>query len=391
MVTRSTRNLILLGATGSIGRSTLAVLRAHPEAFRLTGIAAYSSVSVLLEICREFSPKRVCLVDPGAAERFQSQVDDSSIEILSGQSGLTELAAAADADIVVNAVVGAAGLRASLATVAAGIPLALANKESLVAGGPLFQEAIAVGKPPILPIDSEHSALWQVLNGERRESIRRILLTASGGPFRQLPTDAFADITVEEALAHPTWQMGPKITVDSATLVNKGLEVIEAVNLFQVPIDAIEIVVHPQSIIHSMIEFVDSSIVAQLSRPTMVLPIRYALFWPDRVPGDDGRIDWNELRSLTFEPPDWERFPALGLAVEVARRGGTAPAIYNAANETAVAAFLERSIGFIEIPRIIERTLEASTLVDHPSLDDILTADATARETARRGMEKVKW
>jgi 1-deoxy-D-xylulose-5-phosphate reductoisomerase len=303
---------------------------------------------------------------------------------------LLNLAELPDVDIVVNAVVGASGLRTSLAAVKAGKFLALANKESLVAGGPLFGGLMQRHGARILPIDSEHSAIWQALMAGKANEIRRVLLTASGGPFRTFPTEGFESITPEMALSHPTWNMGRKITIDSATLANKGLEVIEAVSLFQIPAAKVEVVVHPQSIVHSMVEFCDSSVIAQMSRPDMRLPITYALFWPERVESAFGRLEFSQGLKLEFEAPDLDRFPALRLAYEVARVGGTAPAVYNAANEVAVEGFLNRRIKFTEITDTISATVDNISIVSDPNLEDILDADREARVFASRRQEKTR-
>lgn len=382
-----TRPIAILGSTGSIGRSTLDVVRCHQEHFEVRALAAFSNVDLLVEQYREFRPKYLCLVDESRHEELKGKLAGETVEIMVGEQALIDLAALRGVALVVNAVVGAAGLRASLAAVEAGIDLALANKESLVTGGPLFPARLKKSGAKILPIDSEHSAIWQVLHCGKREEVRKIILTASGGPFRTLPANQFENIKVEQALAHPTWKMGAKITIDSATLANKGLEIIEAVQLFEIPADKIEVVVHPQSIIHSMVEFRDSAVIAQLSLPDMRLPITYALFWPDRSESEYGVIEWQTLGDLTFEAPDFDRFPALKLAFEVARIGGTMPAVFNAANEIAVAAFLEKKIRFTEIAEVIGRTLNGTTPNAEPSLADILAADAGAREAARRSME----
>jgi 1-deoxy-D-xylulose-5-phosphate reductoisomerase len=266
--------------------------------------------------------------------------------------------------------------------------LALANKESLVTGGPLFAPIIEQSKAQILPIDSEHSAVWQAMLAGRPSEIRSIILTASGGPFRELPLEQLAGVTVEQALAHPTWKMGAKITIDSATMANKGLEIIEAATLFGIEPDKIKVLIHPQSVIHSMVEFIDSSVVAQLSRPDMRLPISYALFWPERVVSEFGRVNWRELKSLTFELPDYQKFPLVKLAYEAAREGGTMPAVYNAANEIAVAAFLRQRIRFTEIADIVQTTVSAMTAVKEPTLEEIMEADRAARDAARKHTER---
>ncbi len=383
------RSLVVLGSTGSIGRSCLDVIQRHPGCFVVKALAAHASAELLIEQYRLFRPAHLCLTDPNAAAQVSAALADEPVTIASGERALIELTKLDDVDIVVNAIVGAAGLRASLETLAQGRNLALANKESLVTGGPLFPPIIERTKARILPIDSEHSAIWQALNAGRLHEVKWLILTASGGPFRTLPRELFADITVEEALNHPTWKMGRKISIDSATMVNKGLEIIEAVTLFGVPSKKIRILVHPQSIIHSMVEYVDSSVIAQLSQPDMRLPISYALFWPDRVGSEYGQIDWHTLKSLTFELPDYDKFPLLRLAFRVAEAGGTAPAIYNAANEIAAESFLNRQIKFTEIADIVTGTVDAVPVVSKPRLDDILEADRAARATARKLAENV--
>ncbi|MEW6412232.1 MAG: 1-deoxy-D-xylulose-5-phosphate reductoisomerase [Candidatus Zixiibacteriota bacterium] len=376
------KKLVILGCTGSIGKSTLEVLDAHPGRFSVRALAAYSNVDLLVEQYHKVRPQYLCVVDKTAGAEVRLRLKGEPVEVLTGEGELIKLAALDDVDIVVNAVVGAAGLRVSLETVKAGRTLALANKESLVCGGPLFPAIIQKTNARILPIDSEHSAIWQALASGKENEVRRLIITASGGPFRNLPMEKFNQITREQALSHPTWNMGPKITIDSATLANKGLEVIEAVVLFSVSVEKVKVVIHPQSIIHSMVEFIDSSIMAQLSRPDMKLPITYALFWPDRVQSDFGLLDIDKLRELTFEPPDLEKFRALKIAFEVARVGGTAPAVFNAANEVAVGAFLKSAVKFTDITDIIEDAVDKIDVVSQPSLDDILQADKRARETA---------
>ena len=376
------KKLVILGSTGSIGRSCLEVISDNPGRFEVKALAAHSNAALLAEQYRAVRPGCVCIVDETRADELRQLLKNEPVEILVGEQQLVDLCALADVDTVVNAVVGAAGMRASLETVKAGKALALANKESLVCGGPLFPPLMEKSGSKILPIDSEHSAIWQALACGKKEELKRIIITASGGPFRELPLEKFVEITVEQALSHPTWTMGPKITIDSATLVNKGLEVIEAVVLFSVPCEKIEVVVHPQSVIHSMVEFVDSAVIAQLSQPDMKLPIAYALFWPDRTSSDYGALDFTRLGPLTFEKPDTEKFRALKIAYQVAAAGGTAPAIFNAANEIAVNAFLNSAIKFVEITDIIEGTVDKLKVVSSPELDDILRADNEARRTA---------
>lgn len=385
----SVKSVVILGSTGSIGRSSLDVISRHLDKFRVRALAAHSNIDLLLEQYERFLPEYLGVVDPERGEELRQKLAGKTVKVVVGPDEMVGLATIDDVDIVLNAVVGAAGLRASLETVKFGRNLALANKESLVTGGPLFKPLCERTGSRLLPIDSEHSAVWQALAAGREEEIRSIILTASGGPFRRLPSDQFDKITREQALQHPTWEMGNKITIDSATLANKGLEVIEAVTLFSVPVERIRVVIHPQSIVHSMVEFRDSSIIAQLSQPDMRLPIQYALFWPERVESDFGKMNWSELADLTFEEPDFERFPALSLAIEAARTGGTAPAVFNAANEIAVGGFLAGATRFTDIASIIERCLDEVETTAEPDLEQILWADQRARELAQASVEKL--
>ena len=362
------------------------MITAHPGRFEVVALAAGRNVGLLAEQIRRFRPRYAAVYSAEEAAALKEITSQPDFEIGVGQEGLTRIASLAENDVVLNALVGAAGLLASLETIKAGKQLALANKESLVVGGPLFVSAVAGSGAKILPVDSEHSAIWQCLNAGKNAEIRRIILTASGGPFRDRPLETFKDITREEALAHPIWKMGPKITIDSATMMNKGLELIEAVWLFSLPPDKISIVIHPQSIVHSMVEFVDSSVIAQLSRPDMKLPIAYALFWPERLPSDNGRLDLAAVGRLDFHEPDETRFPALRLARQAALLGGTAPAVLNAANEAAVEAFLEGRIGFYRIAELIEEALVIHDVRNDPTLDDILRCD---RETRRQVAERI--
>lgn len=384
------RKITILGSTGSIGRSCLDVIKEHPGQFTIKALASNSNVELLVEQYRQFRPEYLCVVDNSKSKELASALSGEPVRVMVGPEAVVSLAGLPDTDLVVNSIVGAAGLNASLETVSHGITLALANKESLVAGGPIFGPLLAQGKAQILPIDSEHSAIWQSLLSGKKDEVRGLILTASGGPFRDYPKDKFRSISVEQALDHPTWKMGAKITIDSATMLNKGLEVIEAVTLFGVPATKIKVVIHPQSVVHSMVEYIDSSVIAQLSRPDMRLPITYALFWPDRVNSDFGRLDWSQASNLTFEPPDFERFPLLRLAYQVAETGGTTPAVYNAANEIAVAAFLNREIGFTDIHEVVSATVTAMTSVAEPTIADIHAADSEARILARKCLESVR-
>ena len=374
----------LLGATGSIGRSALAVIDRHPDRFRLVALSANRSARALSEQVERYRPELAVLTDEDALRGLASP---PPAEWRSGPEALIEVVTHPDVDVVINAVVGAAGLEATLAALRAGKRLALANKESLVVGGPLVLEALREGGGELIPVDSEHSAILQCLCGADRREVDRLVLTASGGPFRDASVEELDDVTPDQALRHPTWEMGAKITIDSATLANKALEVIEAHFLFDVPYDRIDVVVHPQSIIHSMVEFVDGSVLAQMGFPTMELPILYALTYPDRIEDRTPRFDPVAAGSLSFEPVDDARFPSFRLGVEAGRAGGTAPAVYNAANEVAVAAFLAGDLPFTGIADLIGRVLEAHPAVPADSTESVLEADRQARSAARRILE----
>jgi 1-deoxy-D-xylulose-5-phosphate reductoisomerase len=376
------KKITILGSTGSIGRSTLEVIVSHPGCFEIVALAGGRNIKLLADHIKRFHPRHVAVYSEKEAAAIKEIFPSPGFEIDYGQEGLKKLAALPENDIVLNALVGAAGLSASMETVKAGKRLALANKESMVIGGPLFEAEVKKSGAKILPVDSEHSAIWQCLNAGKTGEVRRIWLTASGGPFRDRNKETFKDITVEEAMAHPTWKMGKKITIDSATMMNKGLELIEAVWLFSLSPDRIKIVIHPQSIVHSMVEFVDSSIIAQLSYPDMKLPIAYALFWPDRLPSDNGRIDLTQAVQLSFFEPDEEKFPALRLARQAAETGGTAPTALNAANETAVEGFISGRIRFTAITELVERILVKHDVNMNPTLDDILDCDRQTRRLA---------
>ncbi|MEN8149492.1 MAG: 1-deoxy-D-xylulose-5-phosphate reductoisomerase [Planctomycetota bacterium] len=373
------RNVVVLGSTGSVGRSALDVIASFPDAFRVTGLSAHRSADLLVEQAKELRPPRVACVDPAARGRVEDHLGGDGIAVLGGTGGLEEMAQAPDTDVVLNSIVGVAGLGPALAALRAGKTLAVANKEPLVAAGPIMAREAAAHGATILPVDSEHSAIFQALRSGRAGEVRRIILTASGGPFRTRPVDTFADITPEEALRHPTWSMGPKITVDSATMMNKALEVIEAVSLFAVPAEKIRVVIHPQSVVHSMVEFHDGSVVAQMGRPDMRLPVLFALSWPDRLPWDGMEFDVADYSTLTFEDPDPDRYPALDLGFRAAGEGGLAGAVLNAANERAVEAFLAGEIPFTEIPRLCAHALSVHERTETPSLDDVLAADRRAR------------
>ncbi len=376
------KNIAILGSSGSIGKNALWVVGRFPEEFRITGLSVHSDIETLAEQIEKFNPRIVCISDREAASRFLSRGVNESIDVYSEADGLENLASHPDVDIVVNAVVGFAGLRSTLAAARAGKRIALANKESMVAGGDLVNRIVKDHNAEIIPVDSEHSAIFQCLKTGRKSEVRKLILTSSGGPFRKLPQEEFHKITVEQALSHPTWKMGKKITIDSATLMNKALEVIEAVYLFDLQPDKIEVVIHPQSVIHSMVEFTDGSIIAQLSRPDMRLPIQYALFYPERRELNVADMTFDEKFTLDFEPPDEKRFPSLRLARLALEMGKTAPTVLNAANEVAVEAFLNRKIGFREIFEVVEHALMNTCIEDPGSIESIIKADKSGREIA---------
>lgn len=377
------KSLAILGSTGSIGTQTLDVVRAHPERFRVTALAAHKSDGQIEEQIREFSPAIAVLTDEAAAVRLRARYHGAT-EILSGEEGLLAAAVLPTADTVVTSLMGFAGLAPTLAAIESGKDIALANKETLVVAGELVMNAAKAHGVAILPVDSEHCALFQCLQGEKREAVERLILTASGGPFRGKKLADLAAVSLADCLNHPTWAMGKKITVDSATLINKGLEVIEAHWLYDMPYDKIEVVVHPQSIVHSLVSFRDGAVMAQLGLPDMRLPIQYALTYPDRVASDFPRLDFSRLGALTFEPPDIETFRGLEIAVEAGRTGGTAPCVMNAANEIAVEAFLDGFIGFLDIYHIIEKTLAARPVRRAATFEVLQEEDAWARQYARQ-------
>jgi len=366
------KRLTILGSTGSIGENALRVVRAHQEKFALVGLSAHSNYQRLIEQAKEFHPVVVCIVDEQCAERVKDALSDTGIKMYAGRSGLLELAARDDANLMLNGLVGTPGMEPTITAIENGIDVALSNKESLVMAGDLINRLLDEHEVDLFPVDSEHSAIWQCLIGEEMSQVRRLILTGSGGPFRTTPREQFNQLTVEEALNHPNWKMGNKITIDSATMMNKGLEVIEAHWLFEIAPDAIDIVVHPQSIIHSMVEFVDGSVKAQLGVPDMKVPIQYALLYPEHAPADWERLDLASLGQLTFEEPDLEKFRSIALAYRSLEKGGSSPAVLNVANETAVYAFLDRKISFDQIPVLVEEAMENHEHIAHPSLEDLL-------------------
>ena len=377
------RGVAVLGSTGSIGTQTLDVIRLFPDHFRVRSLTCGSNVELLIEQAREFRPACVAVGDASKASRVEDALDGLGIEVVAGADGLCHAAALEDVDIAMAAVVGFAGLEPVLAAARRGITVALANKETLVVAGALVNDLLDRTGGALIPVDSEHSAIFQCLAGEARATLERVVLTASGGPFRARPKHTFDAITRDEALDHPNWDMGPKITIDSATLMNKGLEVIEAKWLFDLTADEIDVLVHPQSIVHSMAAFTDGSVKAQLGVPDMKVPIQYALTFPARWPAPHERLDWAEVGRLDFEQPDTDKFPCLRLAFEALEAGGTAPAVLNAANEVAVDLFLHEKIGFADIPRVIEDTIAACAGEDVPDLDTLQEIDADARRTAK--------
>ncbi|MFM8387425.1 MAG: 1-deoxy-D-xylulose-5-phosphate reductoisomerase [Planctomycetia bacterium] len=379
------RGVVVLGATGSVGASAADVLEAHPERFVTRAVAAHRRGPELLAVARRLGARVAVLVDEQAAADARALLRPGDPDLRAGEAALLDLVRDPATAIVVQAITGAAGLAASVEAARAGKRLALANKESLVVAGPLLMQVARQHGAEIVPVDSEHSALFQCLAAGRRQEVRRLILTASGGPFRGRAAASLGGVTPAEALRHPTWQMGPRITVDSATLMNKALEVIEARWLFDVPAERIEVVVHPQSIVHSMVEFEDGSVVAQMSKPDMRGPVRYALGYPERLPAPGTRFDVRDYARLTFEPPDSEAFPALGLGFEAARRGGTAGAALNAADEVAVARFLAGQVPFPDIARTAAAALAQHPFEAAPSLQRLAQADAWARAFATGG------
>jgi 1-deoxy-D-xylulose-5-phosphate reductoisomerase len=382
------KGVTILGSTGSVGTSTLAVIEALREHFFVVGLTARSNTRLLKEQIDHFRPRIAALAESEGAGVLKAQCPEGTT-ILGGMEGLVAAATAPEAQVVVSAIVGAAGLSPILAALKKGKTVALANKEPLVMAGSIITSLASKHKATLLPVDSEHSAIFQCLCGNRNQRIDRIILTASGGPFYKKNID-FADITPEQALAHPTWRMGAKISIDSATLMNKGLEVIEAHWLFGVDVEKIEVVVHPSSMVHSLVEFVDGSIMAQLSQNDMRLPIQYALTYPERLPSTVQRLDLTKISPLEFFPPRFDDFPCLRLAYEAGKTGGTMPAVLNAANEVAVEEFLRRRLSFHDIPALIEQVMQGHSVIDNPSLDDILSADKWARETARTSQRRWK-
>jgi 1-deoxy-D-xylulose-5-phosphate reductoisomerase len=370
------RKIVLLGSTGSIGTQTLDVVRNNPVELEIVALAANSRVDDVEKQVREFKPKYVCMFREDAAKELQERISDLGLKVLTGMEGLLELVAVPEADTVLTAVVGMIGIQPTIAAIEAGKDIALANKETLVCAGHIIMPLARQKGVSILPVDSEHSAIFQSLNGEPKDKIEKILLTASGGPFRGKKREELENMTAADALKHPNWDMGPKVTIDSSSLVNKGLEVMEARWLFDVDLDRIQVVVHPQSIVHSAVQFVDGAVMAQLGVPDMKLPIQYALFYPDRRPMAEKRLDLFELHSLTFEKPDTDTFRGLQLAFDAARAGGSMPTVFNAANEMAVKRFLKGDIRYLEIYDMIQEAMEHHHRIDNPDVKAILEAES---------------
>jgi 1-deoxy-D-xylulose-5-phosphate reductoisomerase len=375
-----TKQIAILGSTGSIGRNALRVIDALGPEYSIVALTAHSNIELLAEQTRRYNPRFVAVTNSDYAGQFREFIDDSDVTVLEGPDGLEETAELDDVDIVLTAVVGAAGLPAVFAAARCGKQLAVANKESLVVAGELLMSETRKNGGLILPVDSEHSAIFQAMHSGAREEVNKIILTASGGPFRGINAEDIRKVTLEQALNHPVWNMGPKITVDSATMMNKAFEIIEARWLFDFPVERIEVLIHPESIIHSLVEFVDGSVVAQLGEPDMCLPIQYALTYPRRVAGIAKRLRLEKISKLTFEKPDLETFRAIGLAYDVARAGGTAAAVFNAANEAAVEEFLAGGIEFVTIVELIEHCLNRHDVKTSASIEELLEADAWARK-----------
>ncbi len=374
-----TKQIAILGSTGSIGKNALRVIDSLGPEYKIVALSAHSKVELLAEQARRYKPKFVAITNSDYAEQLREFLGDLDIEILVGPEGLIEIAELQEMDILLTAVVGAAGLPAVLAAGRKGKRLAIANKEPLVIAGELLRKEIEKNGGVILPVDSEHSAVFQAMQSGSKEQVNKIILTASGGPFRQATAEDILNVTLEQALAHPVWDMGPKITIDSATMMNKAFEIIEARWLFDISVEKIEVLIHPESIVHSIVEFVDGSMIAQLGEPDMCLPIQYALTYPERVAGIARALRLEEIGTLTFEKPNLQTFRALSLGYEVARTGGTAPVVFNAANEAAVEGFLASRIKFVNIVEIIENCLNRHNVKPTVSLEDVLEADAWAR------------
>jgi len=383
------RRIAILGSTGSIGTQALDVIAHHRDVFQVEMLSAGNNADLLIQQAREFNPNAVVICNKDKYRQVKDALDPLDIKVFAGVESAGDLAGGSNVDIVLASMVGFSGLAPTISAIKKGKVIALANKETLVAAGSIVTRLAKENNSAILPVDSEHSAIFQCLQGERAQ-IEKLLLTASGGPFFNLPKEKFSGITVEQALNHPNWKMGNKVTIDSASMMNKGLEIMEAAWLFNVPVEKIEVVVHPQSIIHSMVQFTDGSVKAQIGHPDMRVPIQYALSYPYRIPLDTKRLSFAELGQLTFFAPDLEKFPCLRIAYEAFRKGGNIPCAMNAANEVAVAAFLRSEIRFTQIPQIIEKTIEKCNFVATPSVDDIFATDKTAKADAEEILKQFK-
>ena len=384
----SMKKIAILGSTGSIGTQTLEVVRANHEELEVVALAAGTSVDKMEAQIREFHPALAAMWSEEACADLRKRVADLNVKVVCGMDGLLEIATMPQAQVLVTAIVGMIGIRPTIAAIEAGKAIALANKETLVTAGHIIMPLAAKMGVPILPVDSEHSAIFQSLNGEPKNRVEKILLTASGGPFRGFTREQLAKVQVEDALKHPNWAMGRKITIDSSTLVNKGLEVMEAKWLFGVELEQIQVVVHPQSIIHSMVQYVDGAVIAQLGTPDMKLPIQYALFYPDRRPMHGKKLDFYELGSISFEKPDMETFTGLKLALSAMKKGGSMPTVYNAANERAVSLFLNRKIAYLQIPELIEEAMDQHKVIPNPSVEQILETEKQVYEFLNKEVQQ---
>ncbi len=383
------KTLSILGSTGSIGVNTLDVVRRLRDRFRVVGLAAGRNVDLLREQALEFRPQIISVADDSNATELRKDLRHTGIEVMSGQNGLIEVATHPETQLLLSALVGAQGFIPTLRAISAGKDVALANKETLVVAGPIIYREVARRNTNLLPVDSEHSAIWQCLQGAKKETVRKLILTASGGPFLNRDLAGFDSITVDQALAHPNWRMGKKITIDSATLMNKGLEMIEAHYLFDEPAEKLDVIIHPQSVIHSMVEFVDRSVIAQLGISDMRMPIQHALTYPERLENDLPSINLTQIRNLEFHEPDLKKFPCLRLAQDALRIGGSMTAVLNAANEVAVENFLAEKIPFTGIHRIVEAVMGRHQTIEDPGLEDVLEADRWAREFAEHALSTV--
>ncbi len=383
------KNISILGSTGSIGTNTLNVVEANKKDLKVKYLTAGSNGKLLVEQALKFHPNAIAIADDKQYSLVKGELKSSGIEVLAGREGVLEISRRNDVDMVLNSIVGAPGLEPTYLAIQAGNNIALSNKESLVMAGDIIMSMLKEKNLTILPVDSEHSAIFQCLVGEEHSSIKRLILTGSGGPFRKYPLEKFSKIKPENALKHPTWNMGRKITIDSATMMNKGLEVIEAKWLFDIPLEKVDIIIHPQSIIHSMVEFIDGSMKAQLGLPDMKLPIQYAIFYPERRNVAWENTDFTKISELNFEAPDYKRFPCIRLAYESLERGGTAPGILNVVNEQAVYAFLDNKIKFTDIPGLVEKALSDITIIDNPNIQDILNIEQIGIEFVNREISGV--